>query len=321
MDLLTLLTVAEDIGWFVAPVAGWLMVAGESGATKGDLVTALGVGEDEVSDALAMLQSHGCLVQDTGEQVRFKLQVQDYASRGRRNAEVLFPNSFQYRNPIGGIGTPRKMKKIKTTKNGPRKAEQFSGSLTTSVKPTPSKVKKIKTTGTAGFRAMVDADNKRIHGPGSGNRYIDKPSEYPILNLWRHKDNPNHWKALDWIGYWLHLFLKLYETEDPIFQGQRCHRPRTETDIYWEHGFQAIQLRDSSRGFRGDGAGLKEYLDWLFTDFLPAATWMNDPIMAKQAFRVRSNAFLDKFKVRSVKVKNKSSKPRGKWNPWGYSER
>lgn len=319
MDLLTLLSVADDIGWFVAPVTGWLIVAGDRGATTEDLVKAIG-DESEVVDALAMLKSHGCVDQIDTENNRFRLNICNCEKRVQ--AFTVEGSSILPSIPKGKIETSPKMKKIKRTGNVTRKAKQKGRLPRKSSSVRPVKVKKIRKTGVGALRDMVDEDNARTYrNVGGGSRYIDTPSKYPALNLWRSKGNPNHWKALDWIGYWLHLWFEYYDQEDPIFAGQRCHGVSSEPDIYLEHGFKAVQLRDSSRGFRGDGAGLKEFLDWVFSDFLPDATWLDDPIMARQIFRVRNNSFLDKFRVRSVKVKGKSSKPRGKWNPWGYSDR
>lgn len=389
------------MGWFAAPVIGWLLVAGERGATSEELIRAVGDSQ-EVTDALAILRSHGFLevdgngpgnlatgrgsgglcpggeggqrdswrlpgsLEEHGEV--FRLRVQAVIALGREKVSIFCTPNLNSLKSLslkrGSIlnGTYRKMKKIKIQKdpvtqnsqepgkllakfqnslykNSPNLSENKTGRSKviidhgieiksemeefSTVEPQHCEESRVIATGPVpgvkSFRSMIEADSARIYG-GSVSRYIDNPSEYPILNVWRSKENPNHWKVLDWVGYWLHRWLKNYGQEDPLFVGQRCNKPGGNPDIYLEYGFQAIKLRDSDRGFRGDGVGLKEYLDWIFDDFLPDSSWIKTPIHIKQVFRIRDNMFLDRFKVRSVKVRSNSPKPRGKWNPWGYSE-
>lgn len=175
-------------------------------------------------------------------------------------------------------------------------------------------------------RNVFDEEPRRPSSGGPG--YAQTPSVYPRLNEWRMKKNPNHWKPLDWTGYWLFRWKKCYGEEDPLFVGQTLSRSLQSAkkhkgkldDPYYELGFKIAGLRDNDRGFRGDGTALKEYIDWLLGDFVEEATWLTDPITAGQAFRYRGNRFLERFKVRSVGKSKGGKKKKGKWHHWGYEE-
>lgn len=158
-----------------------------------------------------------------------------------------------------------------------------------------------------------------------GGKYKSNPSKYPQLNEWRCKKNANRWNTLDWAGYWICSWFNLYDQEDPDFVGvglQKTikYKERFYHDI-WRLGMDIEKLRDSNRGFRGDGCGTHEYLKWLFEVYLPGADWMTNPISSGQALRVTKNHFLRQFKTKDTKVKDskKENKGTGKWNPWGYS--
>lgn len=329
MDLVTLLNIGDDIGWFVAPVAGYLLAAGDRGATAEELSELIG-DQSEVNDALAMLRSYGVIVQGEGPKPMIRLQAKGYDSHERIHARLPFriasiPESLQSGKPLkktGELETSPNAKKIKTRKLRPQKPKRKGRFADKPSSVRLVKVRKIRTKGIGALQDMVANDTARTYrNCGGGPRYIDEPSRYPILNLWPGMDNANHWKGLDWIGYWLHHWLHHYGQEDPVFAGQRCHGVTSKPDIYMEHGFMAVRLRDSDRGFRGDGEGLREYLDWLFSDFIPEAEWLTSPVSAGQIFRIRNNLFLDRFRSRSVRVNSKSKRPRGKWNPWGYNRR
>lgn len=170
------------------------------------------------------------------------------------------------------------------------------------------------------FGEPVDSQKRETRGRKG---YKDTPSLYPRLNEWRMKKNPNRWKALDWVGYWLYCWRKCYHEEDPLFVGSKLHRSIKDAkkgkrldDPYYETGYKIIALRDNDRGFCGNGEQLKNYIAWLLSDFVDEATWMDDSITHRQAFRRSNNWFLDKFKTRSVKKPKK--KP--KWHHWGYAE-
>jgi len=197
------------------------------------------------------------------------------------------------------------------------------------------KTKKLKRSdagsGRSGREAFADdlkAENKRRYRrPVNYGAHVENPSENPALTQWKTKHQPNRWRGPDWVGYWLHKWRECYGEEDPTFKGQRFiksskrsrERGEGRVDVYWETAFKIEAFRDNDRAFRGDGQGLKDFIDWLFDDFVPGADWLDTPVTVSQIFRPRNNRFLERFKVRSIKVKNSPKKKgKGKWRHWGW---
>lgn len=186
----------------------------------------------------------------------------------------------------------------------------------------------VTTNGRTEFADDLRSESKRRYGkPRNYGAHVNEPSKNPALTQWKTKHQPNRWRGPDWVGYWLYKWREFYEQEDPLFAGQRFiksakrsrERGSGRVDVYWETAFKIEAFRDNDRAFRGDGEGLKQYFDWLFDTFLPDADWLDTPLTASQIFRTRNNTFLERFKVRSVKVKKtKNKKGKGKWRHWGW---
>ena len=335
MDVCDILTIVIDCGPFITNVALWLVAIGKRGATVDELVTAISSTLDvklNVVKALEIMEEKGWVERFGNSGNKFRAMAIDYDSRAYARMRgalsrfsiddvryVLSRLSREYRKRNQNE-TGKKVTTIRRIKVGPQKCNgtlEDKRSQNDINKSSEIKTRRIKIHGPKSsidkFRNMVSDDVKeKFHGPGK--RYTNIPSQYPHLNQWRQKENPNRWTGLDWCGYWLTKWLKLYGREDPKFCGQSCPRSAgRELDVYRELGLGVIRFRDSGRGFKGDGNELREYLDWLFDDFLPAATWMKTPIISVSAFRIKNNTFLDQFRVRSVKVKAKSKEQRHHW--------
>lgn len=162
---------------------------------------------------------------------------------------------------------------------------------------------------------------RRIEAKKIARSYLGIPSENPMLQGWKEKDNPERWRGLDWVGYWLQHYRAFYGAEDPRFVGYLPYRPKSEkasTNVYYETANKIMQFRDHDRCFRGDAAGLRTFFDWLFREYLPSADWVREPLGIVQATKLTSNIWLEKFKARHIKVKGKETKGKGRWRPWGY---
>ena len=324
----------DELGWFVAEVLAWIILAGDEGISKPALKK---VCQTDISDAIGTLLSKRLVTK----------------TRPYKNAPITYyPNLHKKIFPPGIIITSPikqsvKQKRLALQSERAKKiAKKLPGKGSTRARTRERTArlkrakrgleskKKLKSTsrGTQAENKLQDANGKlnafrdSLKRPSRKSlRHKNTPSQYPQLNEWRSKKNPNRWSVLDWAGYWLNKWKDCYEQEDPNFVGQRLSRKRirpssdgTIMDPYWELGYRMESFRDNNRGFRGDGAGLKAYIDWLLGDFVENADWLKTPIMASQAFRIRNNKLLERFKVRAVKVKGKKGK--GKWHAWGYSD-
>lgn len=178
------------------------------------------------------------------------------------------------------------------------------------------------------FRADLISEGSKPNGVNAVTKpdYRKNPSQHPDLNNWSQRANPNKWRNLDWVGYWLHKYRNRYSVEDPHFVGLTVYRVmkrakernKGSLDAYWYTALQIKKLADSDRGFGGDWKELKEYIDWLLDKYVVENDWLDGPVMAKQIFRVTNNHFLEKFKVRNVKPKGLKKKGKGKRHHWGY---
>jgi hypothetical protein len=177
-------------------------------------------------------------------------------------------------------------------------------------------------------RQVFRETKKRKPRKGSTGRtgWKKEPSLNPRLNNWRMKKNPNRWNALDWTGYWLHLWKKCYGEEDPLFVGQRlaasykqAKRGRGWKCQYYKLGYLLVGVRDGDQCFCGDGQKAKAYLEWLLGSFAEEADWLESPLTYKQATKKTDNWFLNQFKTKSIKPKNRKKPKQEQWSPWGYS--
>jgi hypothetical protein len=176
----------------------------------------------------------------------------------------------------------------------------------------------------------IATENQRRYGkPKTYQTYKKNPSKNPGVLDWQHKSNPNRWNPLDWVGYWLYRWNEYYGTEDPDFVDQTLYRTIGKSreqsngnlDIYWATGLKIQKFRDSTRTFKGDGQAVKDFVDWLFSSYLPDnAHWLDTPVASYQIFKIVNNHFLGKYRVRDIKPRNGKKKKRSKkWHHWGYS--
>lgn len=179
-----------------------------------------------------------------------------------------------------------------------------------------------------GFRAELEAETPKPNGGSvvtSQNRKKN-PSTHPDLRNWERRGNPNKWRKLDWVGYWLDRFRNRYDIEDPHFVGLTVYRSMSRAkerndgklDAFWYTGIQITKMGDSDRGFGGDWAELKNYIDWVLDEYVVEADWLSGPIMARQVFRITDNFFLEKYRTRDIKPKGLKKKTKGKWHHWGF---
>lgn len=148
--------------------------------------------------------------------------------------------------------------------------------------------------------------------------YKEQPSKRPQQTAW--KKRPAHkWDASDCLGYWLHRYVELYEIEDPQMVG-------ATVKTIEKFGFAILSFLRSDDGLRGEVGHWKEYVDFLFSEFLPSADWLTEPMDLQQAIRLpRSgdrNYFLLQWRKSKAKVpKRKKKKLVTVRHPWGYEPR
>jgi len=266
----------------------WVMAAGEQGLGVHDIANLIDKHVDYAEIIINEMVAEGWLKAEMPK---------------NNQTNAIIRHNFKHKAfPPDVIITSTLVKNIRESNN-----ERAIQSAKQKLKPKASPLDKIR---------KEPEKKKRVY-----KKVARTPTQREELNRWNSKPNPNRWRELDWVGYFLIKWKGYYGTENPIFIGAKFNKFRPKgravyDDPFWDAGILIVQCRDHDMGFRGQGQGMKEYIDWIFDDYLDTNQWMKTPITHVQMFKKSNNYFIPQFKMRTVKPKAKKRK----WHAWGYEE-
>lgn len=147
--------------------------------------------------------------------------------------------------------------------------------------------------------------------------YKDNPSTRLKFIKWKRKSNIAKWNNADLLGYYLCRFKKYYGDEDFELCLDKLERFELYIIRLFNFGRKAFPV--GTNNYKKEE--LKNYLDWLFDDWLPSPddNWLDGQVSFPITFDVKKGTLLKRYRDRNSKSKKKRKKGENKWsnkNAW-----